>query len=279
VGFGSLPEQNKYSRLYTTVHVLIGATAAVAVVGYFTTKAIDRKDTLRDQLKMKHQLQKDVKAGVITQEEADEDLVMIKLKSRGTLASGALFVAWVIVGSVFAMMTQAGWDADSALEFSVTALSTGGLNGLETHPSYCSPHKQIYDEEAIFCGLYILMGIPIMGMFMGKLADDLTDNYLSAQEEDHANNEDDARDIHPDELSTLHEVQALKLGEIAPKCACIRGEGQAQPCDLTFWDFVLLQAFEDDMFDAGFLQLMKHKYNQLDVYPGDSASKNPSRIL
>ena len=76
VGFGSLPERNKWSRIYSSIHVLLGASIVVGAVGYFAQEWIDSHNTLREQLKERRALFAKVACGEMTEEDAEAELQM-----------------------------------------------------------------------------------------------------------------------------------------------------------------------------------------------------------
>jgi len=117
-------------------------------------------------------------------EDADEEIAALHAPLGSIVAAFFLFCFWTLLGAIFATVTQDDWAPAEALEFSITALSTGGLQAIATHPMpSCSPHPQLYHSHAIFVTFYIAIGIPIFGIVMGKLADILTDSQLQAERE------------------------------------------------------------------------------------------------
>merc|ERR1719440_370308 len=109
----------------------------------------------------------------MTEEDMQAELMNEKVNlDRGTFQTLGIWLVWIAIGAVVGMRTQDGWRLDSGLEFAIAALSTGGLQGLSASANATcgSPHDQIPDSEAIFTGLYVLTGIPVMGILMGKFA-------------------------------------------------------------------------------------------------------------
>merc|ERR1712216_813997 len=91
-----------------------------------------------------------------------------------------------------------------ALEFAVAAMSTGGLQGLATESD-----GQIEDARAIFCGIYVLVGVPIFGQFLGKFATLLVSQYIEASSHESEDVEESAH-VDTEQGRVLDDILAKK---------------------------------------------------------------------
>ena len=79
----------------------------------------------------------------------------------------AIFVM-LAVGIVFGMVQQE-WSFITSLYFSVTAMSTAGLQAIQTEDAF----------SFVFTGVFCLVGVPVYGMALGSLASILLKRKLA----------------------------------------------------------------------------------------------------
>ena len=260
-----------------------------------------RQDTLRESLKLERKVQREIDEGEIHEEDAEEELAALRAPLGNIVGAIFLFCFWILLGAVFATVSQYNWGPPKSLEYAVTALSTGGLQALQTHQHYkCSPHPQLFHGDALFCTFYIATGIPIFGLVMGKLADILTDSQLEAERDaEEILEEAIEKDISekgqsdlisehkaPDEIMILREVEALKLDQLPLRQVHVKDEdcltckpdedAYEQDVEVNFTNFFLLEALEDSKIDMRYLKSVKRKYNRLQESQGSSVVPSSS---
>jgi len=206
VGFGSLPERSEASRWYSCLHILTGASFVIGAISLFTESAIDQVETHKTRLQAERKILAEVAAGNITEEDARLQIILERQTDGGARNSAFVLIVWIIMGAMVALRTQ-GDSVDTAygFEFAIAALSTGGLQGFSAQAgSTCSPHPQIPDGSAIFVGLYLLTGIPIFALCLGKFAHVLVADYVAQKKNASASDDRtpmdllEERNLHPD---------------------------------------------------------------------------------
>ena len=176
IGFGVLTEQDDLSRAFTTFHVMLGAlgitvmlsllleTALVALAAQRVLNRYDKRKTnesifLGDSTKRK-----------------DPSLCK-QLVDAASSAEVIVAVLWLAIGTGFAMKTQ-NFSWVQAVYFSVTAVSTGGLQGVDRN-----------DSSLFLTGIFVLVGVPLFGIATGKLATIVMEHRSKARMSKLLNNE------------------------------------------------------------------------------------------
>ena len=141
--------------IYTTFHVLVGASLVAAALTIFTARARSRNDqTQKDNwvrlangyyamdFESKRKKSK-------TDHFFEKDEVLVSL----------YFLFWIAMGALFAHVK---WDATliEGVYFAITAVSTGG---------FLAP--ELDDTSMWFTGFFVLIGVPIFGQALGILAE------------------------------------------------------------------------------------------------------------
>lgn len=88
-----------------------------------------------------------------------------------------LFLGWVVLGVAWGVLDQ-GWDPITATHFAISALATGGLTAPRVNGAGILPAR-----PAIFCGVYCLLGVPLMAVTLGHFARVLVADHVAAVEE------------------------------------------------------------------------------------------------
>jgi len=162
IGFGSLSEVNSTSRLFSCAHILVFACLLLGLVGLLIDDLF-AETTPRE--KMRHA--RHVMALYHDRKFVHEDLAL-ELSLQTSTFLPALVTCWlvVMVGAIFFLQAFTTMDVSEALEFAVAACSTGGLQGMSTESD-----GQVKDWAAVFCGFYVILGVPLFGVFCGRVID------------------------------------------------------------------------------------------------------------
>jgi Ca2+-binding EF-hand superfamily protein len=149
-----------------------------------------------------------------------------------------VFVAWILLGVIWGMLDQ-GWDPITATHFAVSALATGGLTAPPVNSQGILPA-----EPAIFCGLYCLLGIPLMAVTLGHFARLLVSEHVAAMEEHALTRPMTATEYSVAQnltVRTSHAARGLHLG-----------------------DFVVLQLMRQGRLSVETFNLLKKEFEMLD---------------
>ncbi len=122
IGWGYPLETTDLARTFSTVYVLIGASAVAASLGYFASSMIaSSKNWYVNALNHHH-----YKSSTAL----DKFIFWVKL-NEGPLKIVSLWVFWILSMVTFSMCTVK-WSFGQALYFAVSSLSTGGLWAIPT---------------------------------------------------------------------------------------------------------------------------------------------------
>ncbi len=117
IGWGYPIETSNGARAFSTIYVLIGASAVAASLGYFASSMIaSSKNWYADALNQ-HQFKNATKF--------DKFISWAKM-NEGPLKIVAVWVFWILCMIIFSLCTVK-WNFGEALYFAVSSLSTGGL--------------------------------------------------------------------------------------------------------------------------------------------------------
>ncbi|KAG7336964.1 EF hand domain containing protein [Nitzschia inconspicua] len=150
-----------------------------------------------------------------------------------------VFVAWVLLGVVWGMLDQ-GWDPITSTHFAVSALATGGLTAPRVNSEGILPA-----EPAIFCGLYCLLGIPLMAVTLGHFARALVSGQVAAMERD----------------ALTRPITATEYN-VAKQNLTVRASGAAK--GLNLGDFVVLQLMRQGRLSVQMFEVLKKEFEMLD---------------
>ena len=164
IGFGVLAEGDDVSRAFTTVHVLLGALGITVMVSLLVETALANLDaSVRVSLAASRLVGDKDDDG-----NGDKDVAKFNDADNASLASRllegvlttevAVAVAWVCLGAAAGYATQ-GFTAVQSFYFAVTAVSTGGLEGV---------HRD--GKSLLACGVFCLVGVPTFSIATSKLA-------------------------------------------------------------------------------------------------------------
>lgn len=96
----------------------------------------------------------------------------IKLHEEGLLST-IVFILWLLLGILFGMFHEK-WDFMTSLYFSVSALSTAGLQAISQDDDL----KENFPW--LFVSFYCLFGVPLFGLVIGQSANIFIDQYIEA---------------------------------------------------------------------------------------------------
>ena len=143
IGFGVLAETDDTSRLFTVVHVILGAILISLAFGLLLERVLDQIESRLVSNKIEGR-----------SETSFSSMIGAALYS----AEIALGIVWIMIG-VFIGVKLEGWSVTHSLYYAVTGISTAGLEG----PSNV-------DFNLWVTAFYVLIGVPIFSSATGKVA-------------------------------------------------------------------------------------------------------------
>jgi len=155
IGFGAFEETNDMSRAFTIVHIIL--TDSLIVFGafqYFLDLTM-KKSNISDRALRQFYRQ-------MTQTSERDDSRQSETKPPLSIF---LLLLYFFIGTQWGVYRH-GWSVLNSLYFSVSALSSVGL---ET-PQTTKETGFLREDDAIFVGLFCLSGVPIMGIAMQSIA-------------------------------------------------------------------------------------------------------------
>jgi hypothetical protein len=156
IGWGYPYEHSSQSMIFSTFFVLVGSSLVAACLGFFAQGIVDDADNWY--------------VNAIQQNEYDEaqhsNSSWVRWKSwfqfySIQINSILLWVLWIVVATVWALLSIEEWDFPESILFAISSLSTGGLLGIPSDsPDY------YFGLVALYAGT----GVPVMGIAMGSVA-------------------------------------------------------------------------------------------------------------
>lgn len=123
-----------------------------------------------------------------------------------------LCIVWIIVGIIYGMLIEE-WDFVSSLYFSVSALSTAGLN-TPTCKGLTLDTCHLHDLTGFYVGFFILIGVPLYVCTVGHLASLIFHRAMVDIERDRMYDPIEARDFrYATTLLSEKESTTLQMGE------------------------------------------------------------------
>jgi len=159
VGFGALSDVDDWSRLYTSVHVMFGASLISAALTVFTMSIMDQSDKLRSEIQNTVITDNTKKLKKFNRRSNWRGFVKRVMTSVGLLKSVFVLLCWLGGGAYFAVYKWKMSYIGSAY-FAITALSTGGLQA----PGSTD------DTSMWVVGCFVLVGVPLFGLVVGNAA-------------------------------------------------------------------------------------------------------------
>ena len=195
IGFGALTESSSESHFFSVAFICLGAGALGGALGFLGQLTLERSDEFAKDLRAKE------RAPALFGEDVDGDGdVDLADCALGCVARARIFYqqhenrcncflalfAWIAVGVVFGMVDQ-GWPFETALYFSVSALSTGGLQSVGTTTT-ASGQTLLAGRfgntfVSVFVGVFAMTGVPVFGVALGQFAGFFVDSYVQRKEE------------------------------------------------------------------------------------------------
>jgi hypothetical protein len=117
IGWGYPVENSDGSRVFSTIFVLVGASAVAASLGYFAQTMIASSKDWYAQALQKEKFEKATNY---------KKVIMYIKMNEGPLKTVAVWLLWIVLMIIFSM-TTVEWNFTQALYFAVSSLSTGGL--------------------------------------------------------------------------------------------------------------------------------------------------------
>jgi len=171
------------SKLYSVVHLMLGASIISGVLSLFATMAVESSSVWYDELsdEIKEGLEDVKKQYAVGSDSRVEIEAVISCYSKLSLAyrrnrsmwnSVVLLFLWLTVGVVYGVVKEK-WSFITSLYYASAACSTGGLQG---------PTPD--DTGVWFSAIYCIIGVPIYGYTLGQFANGLSESYLKRMKKD-----------------------------------------------------------------------------------------------
>lgn len=184
IGFGSIPHESDESMVLTIVNVCVGAgliAGVLALLTIYATQLIkdvadkERKVLEKLHLKAKKKDEEDETGSIdFSVSEVKEKLTVMYYAVKVKIAENHLFFAtlfllstWIAFGMAMMHHFNPDWGFIMLLYFALTAMSTGGHLGPSVIPAGCTDDCVLKDSEAIFIGIFSLIGVPLFGVMIG----------------------------------------------------------------------------------------------------------------
>eukprot|EP00529_Nitzschia_sp_RCC80_P023111 CAMPEP_0113492388 /NCGR_PEP_ID=MMETSP0014_2-20120614/28048_1 /TAXON_ID=2857 /ORGANISM="Nitzschia sp." /LENGTH=462 /DNA_ID=CAMNT_0000386213 /DNA_START=47 /DNA_END=1435 /DNA_ORIENTATION=+ /assembly_acc=CAM_ASM_000159 len=152
-----------------------------------------------------------------------------------------VFILWVVLGVTWGVIDQS-WDVITATHFAVSALATGGLTAPPVNDEGILPA-----EPAIFCGVYCLIGIPLMACALGHFATTLVSKHVRRMDE-----------------SALTQPITASDFDVALHLTRTKANSKKATDGLRFGDYVLLQLLRQGRLSYHNLETMRTEFETLD---------------
>ena len=172
-------------KWHTVFHVIMGAVFISVVFGMLVQFVVERRVSTRSKEYWETSASTNgarAIAGTLQEvEKSTFDVVWETVVPEGM--GWRLLLVWLIwtaVGVIFGM-TQQNWDFTTSVYFSVTAMSTGGLQGVNCAFQDANGNCHIDDFSALFTCFFVLIGVPIFGLTMGYMGDLVSSNFASTE--------------------------------------------------------------------------------------------------
>lgn len=154
-----------FANTYIRLHFVIGVAAIGGMMAVFARSLADSKSRWYVEAMKKQALQA---AGET--EGYTDDIVAFALYYWPKMQVHVFFALWAIVGIVVTT-SSIGWSVLDGMYFSLASMTTGGLHALpDDSPEWCY----------LFTALYILVGVPVMAVSFGLMANAVTNAGGSA---------------------------------------------------------------------------------------------------
>ena len=260
IGFGAITESSSESHFFSVAFICLGAGALGGALGFLGQLTLERSDEFAKDVRAKEvapQFGEDVDG------DGDVDLtdygLALVADARAFYRAHenrcncflALF-AWIAAGVVFGMVDQ-GWPFETALYFSVSALSTGGLQSVATTTS--SDGTTLLTGRfgntfvSVFVGVFAMTGVPVFGVALGQFAGFFVDSYVQKREEAAM-----ARVLSRDEFDY---VRGLGTS------AAAGGGGRARE-SIDFGAFMALELLRLQKIDRGMIATIRDEFDKRD---------------
>mmetsp|Transcript_46743 Transcript_46743/g.69141 ORF Transcript_46743/g.69141 Transcript_46743/m.69141 type:complete len:378 (+) Transcript_46743:155-1288(+) len=198
IGFGAVAEPTNLSLMITILHVCVGAGVIAAVLAFLAESLAESLPQIKEEQRLKLQeaankLDKDGD-GEVTRRECIacfwENVKLFVYTNNSFLYTLTSFLVWVVVGMIGMSLFERDWSVLRLIYFSLTAMSTGGLQSASLDPENCRNYETIgkscflYPGEAIFIGIYCIVGVPLYGAILGKIAEVFLKRWARNREEE-----------------------------------------------------------------------------------------------
>ena len=241
IGFGAFPEPNEGSKMYTCVHILIGASLISGALGLFFEILLDKQEAIADEVESETKKNKNKEEPAPSAAWCPCSLPTYDENPTVFHVTGA-FVAWILLGALYQV-----WYLDArfmdGLYFAVSGLSTGGLLAPQDFAPDTDTPEEHTQKVAVFwfIGWYVLVGVPIFGMCLGQGAAVLVSRYTAQKTKEKVN-----MDI------TAAEFQyAEALGN---------NDGQ-----IDRYEFLQMSLLRLGVVDLDLLEMINDRFDELDV--------------
>lgn len=155
IGWGVLHEWTPWSKLFSVGYLLVGAIFVSRWLAHLIEHALQESDDAYDQLLIQQRLRSSLKAKGLWAE-----VYIFFVMNNSRLFTIYLWVVYIFFGVAWSI-GAVGWSTIDALYFSLSSMSTGGLQGVPAD----SP-----DWVFLIVGLFAATGVPLMAMAVANIA-------------------------------------------------------------------------------------------------------------
>lgn len=229
IGWGVLHEHTAGSKLFSVAYLLVGAIFVSRWLAYLIETAVKDQQGAYEQLILRKHLQRSITLTGISAQ-----VYIFMVMNNAKLFIIYLWVIYIFFGLSWSI-GAVGWDFTDGLYFSISSMSTGGLQGVPED----SP-----DWVFLIVGLFAATGVPLMGMAVANIA-----HFIFSSRR----------------LSQLEEVKSL---EITPDDYDLLKAVNEEACEskaLQKSEFILLCLAQQGLLDWKDLQAILRQFEDLDT--------------
>lgn len=262
VGFGALQERTNASLWFTVFFVLLGATMVGGAVAVLITMVLEKQKTWRGEERV-HALLRQGGQRALDIRDLHHHSTREKLKRfshsggrccdccRGggwrkcfdqfasEIRTGVAFILWVAGGVAFGLLSE-DWSLARSVYFSVTSLSTGGLQAAKIEPN-----RDTFTNW--FVAVWIMSGVPVFAVGVGKFAGILVEAF---------------------QREKLNRLIHAELCEedfyVAARLETHAREGRTPRTTVTFGEYLEFSLVRSGVTDLGTLREIRAQFDELD---------------
>lgn len=174
IGFCNPAEKDDNTKAFTIIYVLLGSSVVSGAIGYLATYLIESKLSKSTISTI------DYKFSSMSWRDHEDKLTLKSVSSniwyktkyisgwysnRSRTLCVIVFIFWMGLGTIYGMLVEK-WTFITALYWSVTSCSTGGLQSPECKPGTDGITCDLGDFRGSVMGVYFMLGVPSKQMIL-----------------------------------------------------------------------------------------------------------------